>query len=139
MNNHASPDLVLAAIEGPDNSSASAEDESLCTIGELAKRFNLTLRALRFYESRGLLSPGRRGRRRMYGREDAERLAVILKGKKLGLTLEEISQLIANRGSQQLPLLSREQYLAQIDALERKLVEIEEALAELRSMYPRND
>jgi DNA-binding transcriptional MerR regulator len=101
----------------------------------LAKRFNLTLRALRFYESRGLLSPGRRGRRRMYGREDAERLAVILKGKKLGLTLEEISQLIANRGSQQLPLLSREQCLAQIDALERKLVEIEEALAELRSMY----
>jgi DNA-binding transcriptional MerR regulator len=135
MNSPNALDPVLAAVDKPDNFSASAEADSLHTIGELAKQFKLSLRTLRFYESQGLLSPRRQGRRRVYGRDDADRLAVILKAKKLGLTLGEIRQMIAGQGSQQMLLLSRERCLAQIGVLECKLAEIEEALAELRSMY----
>jgi DNA-binding transcriptional MerR regulator len=129
------PELFLAAIENPDNSSGSAEDEPLYTIGDLAKQFELSLRTLRFYESRGLLSPRRQGLRRIYGRKDTERLIVVLKAKKLGLTLSEIRQMIVEEDSQQTLRLSRERCLAQISILESKLADIEEALIELRSMH----
>jgi DNA-binding transcriptional MerR regulator len=125
----------LAAVGAPDNSSGSGKNEPVYTIGELAKQFELSLRALRFYESQGLLSPGRRDWRRLYERKDADRLTIILKAKKLGLTLCEIRQMIVGEGSQQTLRLSRERCLAQIGVLERKLAEIEEALEELRSMY----
>lgn len=129
------PELFLAAVENPDNSSGSAEDEPLYTIGDLAKQFELSLRTLRFYESRGLLSPRRQGLRRIYGRKDTERLIVVLKAKKLGLTLSEIRQMIVEEDSQQMLRLSRERCLAQISILESKLADIEEALIELRSMH----
>lgn len=64
------------------------------TITELAREFGLTTRAIRFYEDQGLLSPGRAGRNRIYGNRDKVRLKLTLRGKRLGLSLSEIRELI---------------------------------------------
>ena len=54
------------------------------TIGELAREFDVTLRALRFYEDKGLLNPRRRGQTRIYSRRDRARLRLLLMGKRVG-------------------------------------------------------
>ena len=64
------------------------------TIGELAKEFDLTTRAIRFYEDCGLLSPQRSGRKRIYTPRDRTRLKLTLRGKRLGLTLSEVKELV---------------------------------------------
>ena len=108
------------------------------TIGELALRFGVTLRTLRFYEKKGLLKPRRCGMTRLYDEQDRERLALILQGKRLGFTLNEIRALVApaQQGVDNRALdLSREKCVEQINLLERKKREIETALAELRRIY----
>ena len=64
------------------------------TITELATEFDITPRAIRFYEDVGLLSPGRAGRNRVYTQRDRTRLKLTLRGKRLGLSLLEIKQLV---------------------------------------------
>jgi DNA-binding transcriptional MerR regulator len=131
------PDDIFWIDEAPGPADAGA-DEPTYSIGDLAKKFDVSLRALRFYESRGLLRPARDGRRRRYGRKDADRLNVILKAKKLGFTLGEIHQMIAAEGdeaSRHSLRLSREKCLEQIGVFERKLADVQEALAELRFIY----
>jgi DNA-binding transcriptional MerR regulator len=64
------------------------------TITELAQEFDITPRAIRFYEDVGLLTPGRDGRNRVYTHRDRTRLKLTLRGKRLGLTLQEIKQLV---------------------------------------------
>src|SRR3954453_1964186 len=63
------------------------------TISDLAKEFALTTRAIRFYEDQGLLAPRRNGTRRMYGERERVRIKLILRGKRLGLSLSEIREL----------------------------------------------
>ena len=108
------------------------------TIGELARDFGVTLRALRFYENKGLLSPQREGLSRLYSQGDRTRLALILKGKKLGFTLGEIRQMIAaeeNETDRDALTLSREKCLEQIELLQRQKAEIEEGLGEMHRIY----
>jgi DNA-binding transcriptional MerR regulator len=64
------------------------------TITELAAEFDVTARAIRFYEDVGLLTPGRAGRNRVYTQRDRTRLKLTLRGKRLGLSLLEIKQLV---------------------------------------------
>ncbi len=64
-------------------------------IGELAGEFGVTLRAIRFYEDHGLLRPSRQGQRRVYREGDRVRLKLILRGKRLGFSLAEISEILA--------------------------------------------
>jgi DNA-binding transcriptional MerR regulator len=64
------------------------------TIAELAEEFDVTARAIRFYEDMGLLEPTRRGRTRVYSQRDRTRLKLTLRGKRLGLSLQEIKQLV---------------------------------------------
>jgi DNA-binding transcriptional MerR regulator len=64
------------------------------TITELALEFDITARAIRFYEDVGLLSPERAGRNRVYTQRDRTRLKLTLRGKRLGLSLLEIKQLV---------------------------------------------
>ena len=64
------------------------------SIGELATEFDVTPRAIRFYEDHGLLAPKRAGQRRIYSPRDRTRLKLTLRGKRLGLTLSEIRELI---------------------------------------------
>jgi DNA-binding transcriptional MerR regulator len=123
-----------AADQRPDAVPGSGASEPVHTIGDVVRQFGLTHRTLRFYESRGLIKPARRGTTRLYGPKHLERLAVIVKAKKLGLTLTAIGQLIAEEGSEQTLRLSRETCAAQIAVLERQLVETREALAELRAV-----
>jgi DNA-binding transcriptional MerR regulator len=113
-------------------------DKAAFTIGELSREFGVTLRALRFYENKGLISPQRDGLSRLYSQGDRTRLALILKGKKLGFTLGEIRQMIAaeeSNADDKALSLSREKCLEQIEMLERQKAEIEEGLGELRRIY----
>jgi DNA-binding transcriptional MerR regulator len=64
------------------------------TITELATEFDITPRAIRFYEDVGLLTPQRAGRNRVYTQRDRTRLKLTLRGKRLGLSLQEIKQLV---------------------------------------------
>ena len=117
----------------------SSRGTAVFTIGELARDFGVTLRALRFYENKGLLSPQRDGLNRLYSPRDRARLSLILKGKKLGFTLAEIQQMIAaEEGGQANPAtlnLSQEKVLEQIELLQRQKAELDEGLAELSRIY----
>jgi|SRR5690625_2868119 len=68
--------------------------EKTWTISELAQEFNITPRTIRFYEDQGIVSPGRKGRNRIYRPRDRTRLKLALRGKRLGLQLSEICSLI---------------------------------------------
>lgn len=64
------------------------------SIRDLAEEFDITTRALRFYEEKGLLNPSRSKQTRTYSSADRTRLRLILRGKRLGLTLEESADII---------------------------------------------
>ncbi len=70
------------------------EREPTYSISELAREFALTTRAIRFYEDEGLIAPARHGRSRVYGERERVRLKLVLRGKRLGLALAEIAELL---------------------------------------------
>lgn len=72
----------------------SATKEATYTIAELAREFDLTPRAIRYYEDQGLITPARAGVQRVYTKRDRTRLKLTLRGKRLGLSLAEIRELI---------------------------------------------
>jgi DNA-binding transcriptional MerR regulator len=112
--------------------------DELLTISQMVEKFGVTLRALRFYEIKGLFAPVRAGRARLYKLADQQRLLLILKGRKLGFTISEISQMLAaedGRGSPPQSLqITRGKCLEQIELLERQLKDTKEALVELRRL-----
>ena len=114
-----------------------ADGAKTYTIGDLSREFGVTLRTLRFYEDRGLLSPRRDGTARIYDARDRARLSVILKGKQLGFTLTEIRAMVAEERGGEAPAanlkLSLDQVDDQIAHLEQQKVEIEQALVELKA------
>ncbi len=63
-------------------------------ITELAREFDVTTRTIRYYEDKGLLSPTRKGQQRVYAPRDRVRLKLIMRGKRLGFSLDEIRELI---------------------------------------------
>jgi DNA-binding transcriptional MerR regulator len=71
-----------------------APSRTVFSIAELAEEFDITPRAIRFYEDVGLLEPSRAGRNRVYSQRDRTRLKLTLRGKRLGLSLQEIKQLV---------------------------------------------
>jgi DNA-binding transcriptional MerR regulator len=64
------------------------------TISELAKEFGVTTRTIRFYEEKGLVSPLREGQKRLYTPADRVRIKLILRGKRIGMTLDESVEVI---------------------------------------------
>lgn len=106
--------------------------ERLYTIGEMARMYNVTLRALRFYEDRGLINPFRQGSSRFYDNAARLRFETILKGKQLGFTLGQISAMLPPEGEQSDLHLEESQILKQISQLERKRSDLDAAIAELR-------
>ena len=64
------------------------------SIAQLAKEFDVTTRTIRFYEDKGLISPERRGQRRVYHPRDRVRLQLVMRGKRLGFSLEDIREMI---------------------------------------------
>ena len=115
--------------------------EDVLTIGEMARTYSVTLRALRFYEDRGLIQPIRSGTSRFYDAATRKRLELILKGKQLGFTLSEIRDLLSSQAEEQVPslelTLDATQILAQIDMLQRQRDGIERAIEELRQTHQR--
>ena len=105
------------------------------SISELCDEFGVTARALRFYEDEALISPERRGTQRLYTDRDRARLAWILRGKRVGLSLADIKDLLDlydigdNRRTQRLKTLERCQ--AQVDSLKRQRIDIDATIREL--------
>jgi DNA-binding transcriptional MerR regulator len=135
------PSFVLSAeaawADDLPNTLLPPDAEIEYTVGELAADLGVTARALRFYESKGLLSPARHEGMRLYRRTDRERLAMILKAKKFGFTLLEIKDMIdaqSGHGAGNALNLSLAKCSDQISLLERQREELDEALAELRGM-----
>jgi len=112
------------------------------SIGDLAREFDVTPRAIRFYEDHGLLAPKREGQRRIYSARDRTRLKLTLRGKRLGLTLAEVRELVdmyEPGRDEQRPQL--EKFLAVLEAHKRQLemqrADLEAQLSELAAFEAR--
>jgi DNA-binding transcriptional MerR regulator len=99
------------------------------SIGELAREFGMTTRAIRFYEDCGLLRPERAGSKRVYTAGDRVRLALTLRGKRLGLKLAEVKDLLDMYDSQR---DTEPQLRRFLDVLARQRAQLEERLADVR-------
>ena len=110
------------------------------TISQLSKEFAITTRSIRFYEDQGLLSPQRDGQKRIYSSHDRTWLKLICRGKRLGLSLAEIRQILdmydssaSNNDQQLLAFIDKikfrkaalEQQMLDISALKKELDEAE--------------
>jgi DNA-binding transcriptional MerR regulator len=111
------------------------------SISELAKEFEVTPRAIRFYEDQRLLAPRRDGQRRIYTARDRTRLKLTLRGKRLGLTLSEIRELIDmyEPGRDERPQLER--FLDVLESHKKSLLQqradIEAQLSEIHTFEKR--
>lgn len=110
-------------------------DEQTYTITELAREFDITPRAIRFYEDQGLLTPSRAGRARVYTKADRTRLRLTLRGKRLGLSLAEIRELIDMYGGVRNSVPQLERFVkvltARRAALEQQRLDIDAVLLEI--------
>jgi DNA-binding transcriptional MerR regulator len=115
------------------------------TIGQVCAEFDVTPRALRFYEAKALLSPIREGQKRLFTNRCLARLKLILRGKRFGFSLSEIKDLLDlyHVGDGQVTQLSatleaaerhHSELVAQRDELGRAIVELEDQMAQIRRM-----
>jgi DNA-binding transcriptional MerR regulator len=105
------------------------------TVPKLAKELGITPRAIRFYETKGLLTPQRAGSTRVYTRKDRARLVLILRGKRLGFSLAVIQEFLDlyhldTNNKQQTQMLS-EKVRLKINDLEEQRTELDLVLSEL--------
>jgi DNA-binding transcriptional MerR regulator len=111
------------------------------SISELSREFDITPRAIRFYEDQGLLAPRRDGQRRIYTPRDRTRLKLTLRGKRLGLTLAEIRELIDmyEPGRDARPQLERFRQVLQTHrkSLLQQRADIQAQLAEIQTFEKR--
>ena len=100
------------------------------TISELADEFDVSQRTIRFYEEKGLINPQRtKGKQRIYTKRDRARLKLIMRGKRFGYSLEEISEMI---GMTDIDMCEAEQIEKSLTYGDRKLKEIRERIEELK-------
>ena len=106
------------------------------TISQLSEEFGITPRAIRFYEDEALIKPSRQGQSRIYSPRDRARLALILRGKRVGFSLIEIREMLVlyDMNDGQATQLSHaiKKFNERISSLERQRGDIEQALVELR-------
>ncbi|WP_238173551.1 MerR family transcriptional regulator [Kribbella speibonae] len=111
------------------------------SIAELAAEYDVTLRTIRFYEDRGLLTPERRGTTRVYHPRDRVRLALILRGKRLGFSLDEIAKIVdmydAEPGEEGQLVYLLNQITHRRTELEQRRRDIEETLQDLAQVETR--
>ncbi|WP_172124192.1 MULTISPECIES: MerR family transcriptional regulator [unclassified Devosia] len=115
---------------------AEPENRDLFAIADLAREFGISTRAIRFYEAKGLLAPERVGAARIFRRRDRARLILILRGKRLGFSLRDISDYLslydADR-NEQLHLLAGK-VEQRLGSLEQQRADLELTIAELREI-----
>lgn len=113
-------------------------DERAFTIGELAEEFDITTRAIRFYEARGLIKPLRIGTNRSYSRRDRARLMLILRGKNLGFSLEDIAEYLDLYDSDPGQLMQTQLLLSKVEShiadLQGKRADLDRTLRELKDI-----
>ena len=87
---------MLSTIRSTPGESPEAPESEARTfsISDLARQFEVTTRTIRFYEDKGLLNPARQGTRRIYSQRDLVRLRLVLRGKRLGFSLDEIADIM---------------------------------------------
>lgn len=116
-------------------------DTQTWSIAELATEYDVTLRTIRFYEDRGLLTPERRGTVRVYHSRDRVRLGLILRGKRLGFSLDEIATIVdmydAEPGEEGQLVYLLNQIQTRRTELEQRRRDIEETLQELSEVEHR--
>ncbi|HEY7852471.1 MAG TPA: MerR family DNA-binding transcriptional regulator [Caulobacteraceae bacterium] len=109
--------------------------ERTFTIRQLCIEFSCTPRALRFYEDKGLLAPARQGLNRVYSHRDRGRLQLILRGKRVGLALAEIREILQlydkHDGGATQNTLALAKFRQRIIAFERQREDIDQAIDEL--------
>ena len=114
----------------------SPDNHDLFSIADLAKEFGISTRAIRFYEAKGLLAPERVGANRIFRRRDRARLILILRGKRLGFSLRDISDYLslydANRSQQVSLLIGKVD--ERLNSLEGQLLDLQTTIAELREI-----
>jgi len=116
--------------------------ERTWTVGELADELGVTTRTLRFYESEGLISPGRTGAHRVYDHRDRARMTLILRGKRFGMSLAEIREIVemydgaATSERRQLELLL-DRFDEITDDLKARQKDLARTLAEVREAADR--
>ena len=110
-------------------------DNTTFTIRELAEEFQITTRAIRFYEDKNLLHPKRKGRARIYSNSDRTRVKLILRGKRLGFSLGDIKEIIELYGQSSNDKGQLELFLLKIDehisVLKQQQQDISDTLSEL--------
>jgi len=106
------------------------------TIAEMCAAYGVTPRTLRYYESRELLAPERRGGQRLFGKRDRARLTLILRGKRFGFALEDMRQLLDlydhDGNSVEQIARSCELARARLTEMEAQRAELDQAIAELK-------
>jgi DNA-binding transcriptional MerR regulator len=121
--------------KGDKEKSGTGVRKESFTIGELSREFDVTLRALRFYEDKGLLNPRRRGQTRIYSRRDRARLRLLLMGKRVGFSLSEIRDLLdlydLKDGHVTQLRVALEKFQEQVHILEAQKADIETAIKDL--------
>lgn len=119
---------------------ASSADD-VWSITRVAEEYDVTLRTLRFYEDRGLISPERRGTARLFHPRDRVRLALVLRGKRLGFSLDEIARIVGMYDAEPGEVGQLRYLLEQIDKrrgeLEQRRSDIEATLSELDDVEQR--
>lgn len=104
---------------------------STYSISDLASEFDVTTRTIRFYEEKGLLAPKREGTRRIYTASDRTKLRLILRGKRLGLSLDESAGIILMYGT---PGNNRKQLEILMAKIQEKRAELKRQQSDLRVM-----
>jgi len=115
----------------------TARPDAVFTIRDLAETFDVTPRTLRFYEQKGLLTPNRDGASRVYSAADRARLALILRGRRVGFSLDDIKEMldleaIDRSGRAQLEQ-AVERFRSRIEDLRRQRDDIDAAIDELEA------
>lgn len=109
--------------------------EELDRIGEVADEFKVTLRTLRFYEDKGLINPKRVGTSRFYGRREKARLRLILLGRDIGFSLEDIREMLnlyePKSGNQAQLRVALEKAAMQLERLNEQRKSVDEAITRL--------
>lgn len=117
-------------------SRSDPDSPDLYSIADLSREFGISTRAIRFYESKGLIAPERLGATRVFRRRDRARLILILRGKRLGFSLREISDYLglydADR-NQQVTMLA-EKVDERLKLLEQQLSDLQTTIAELKEI-----
>lgn len=126
---------MMPASESVANTADVAE--TYIRIGDMANLFGVTLRTLRFYEDKGLITPKREGNTRLYSRRDVSRLKLIMLGRKVGFSLREVKQIMdlydpEGRNIKQLRTLI-DKSERQMVKLEKQREAIEEAMSDLQN------